>query len=62
MYYGIPYLKIISLTNFALGHGSPHDFRGPGGTTEVGDNISYLRGKHSFKFGGDFFYLRLRGR
>jgi hypothetical protein len=59
VYYGMPYIQISSLNNFALGHGSTTDFRGPGGTTEIGDNISYLRGKHSFKFGGDFFYLRL---
>jgi len=58
-YFGMPYVQINSLNNFALGHGSTTDFRGPGGTTEIGDNISYLRGKHSFKFGGDFFYLRL---
>jgi hypothetical protein len=58
-YFGMPYIQISNLNNFALGHGSTTDFRGPGGTTEVGDNISYLRGKHSFKFGGDFFYLRL---
>jgi Carboxypeptidase regulatory-like domain len=57
--FGMPYVQISSLNNFALGHGSTTRFRGPGGTTEVGDNISYLRGKHSFKFGGDFFYLRL---
>lgn len=57
--FGMPYVQISSLNNFALGHGSTTRFRGPGGTTEVGDNISYLHGKHAFKFGGDFFYLRL---
>src|SRR3984893_8896042 len=57
--FGMPYVQISSLNNFALGHGSTTRFRGPGGTTEDGENISYLPGKHAFKFGGDFFYLRL---
>jgi len=55
LYYGMPYLQISSLTNFALGHGNFSDTRGPGGLNQLIDNVSYLRGKHSFKFGANLF-------
>jgi len=55
LYYGMPYLQISSLNNFALGHGNFSDTRGPGGLDQLIDNVSYLRGKHAFKFGANFF-------
>ena len=55
LYYGMPYLQISNLTNFALGHGNTSATRGPGGLNQLIDNVSYLRGKHAFKFGGNFF-------
>jgi carboxypeptidase family protein/TonB-dependent receptor-like protein len=55
LYYGMPYLQISSLANFALGHGNFSTTRGPGGLNQIIDNVSYLRGKHTFKFGGNFF-------
>jgi len=51
----MPYLQISSLTNFALGHGNFSDTRGPGGLNQLIDNVSYLRGKHAFKFGVNLF-------
>ena len=56
-YDGVPYVQITGLPNFALGHGRFSQTRGPAGTVEIGDNVSYLRGQHSFKFGGEFFYI-----
>jgi hypothetical protein len=55
LHYGLPYLQISSLVNFALGHGNFSDTRGPGGLNQLIDNVSYLRGKHTIKFGGNFF-------
>jgi hypothetical protein len=60
-YYGIPTLNIIGFPNFSLGHGLFSDLIGPAGEDEVGDNISYLHGKHSFKFGPDYFYVPYPG-
>ena len=57
LYFGMPYIQIRSLNNFALG--SPNQARayhGPDGEFEIVDNVSYLRGHHIFKFGGDFLY------
>lgn len=56
-YFGMPYIQITSITNFALG--SPNQaraFHGPDGEFEVADNVSNLRGKHTLKFGGDFLH------
>ena len=55
LYFGMPYLQISSLNNFALGHGNFSTTRGPGGLDQLIDNVSYLRGKHAFKFGANYF-------
>jgi hypothetical protein len=57
VYFGMPYIQITSLNNFALG--SPNQaraFHGPDGEFEIVDNVSYLHGHHTSKFGADFLY------
>ena len=57
LYFGMPYIQITSLNNFALG--SPNQaraFHGPDGEFEIVDNVTHLHGRHTFKFGGDFLY------
>jgi hypothetical protein len=57
LYFGMPYIQITSLNNFALG--SPNQaraFHGPDGEFEIVDNVSYLHGRHTSKFGVDFLY------
>src|SRR3984957_19499121 len=54
LYYGFPSVTIGSYTG-ALGAGWPKVV-GPDGILEILDHISYLRGKHAFKFGGEVLY------
>jgi hypothetical protein len=61
LYFGFPYLQISGFNNFALGAGRNNSIRGPGGVYDFVDNVSYLRGKHSFKFGGEFLYQKIGG-
>ena len=51
LYSGFPGLSISGLTG-ALGASWPK-IVGPDGVLQITDHISYLRGKHSFKFGGE---------
>jgi len=51
LYFGFPGLVILPFSG-DLGAGWPK-IVGPNGVLEVLDHISYLRGKHAFKFGGD---------
>ena len=53
-YYGMPTIVIGSFTG-DLGAGWPKVV-GPDGILEILDHISYLRGKHAFKFGGEILY------
>ena len=55
---GFP-LLIISNFDGSAGGGpkSPRNF-GPGNDYDVVDHVSYLHGKHAFKFGGEMLYLR----
>jgi TonB dependent receptor len=50
-FFGLPLIYITNFTN--LGGGNWPRFVGPNGYTEFLDHISYLRGKHAFKFGGE---------
>ena len=50
---GLPQIVISSLSGY-LGAGGQSGFRGPDGQASFIDNVSYLRGKHSFKFGFQF--------
>jgi TonB dependent receptor-like, beta-barrel len=58
LYFEFPYLQISGFSNFSLGHGT-HTNSTIAGSFDLVDNISYLRGKHSFKFGGEFIYARI---
>jgi Carboxypeptidase regulatory-like domain/TonB dependent receptor-like, beta-barrel len=60
-FFGFPYLQISGLNNFALGHGNHTYVHGPSGEFDTVDDVSYLRGKHSIKFGGEFVYNVLDG-
>ena len=55
---GFPLIQIPSF-NASAGGGakSPRNF-GPGNDYDVVDHVSWLRGKHAFKFGGEILYLR----
>ena len=52
---------LITIANFGSSAGggpkSPRNF-GPGNDYDVVDHVSYLHGKHAFKFGGEMLYLR----
>ncbi len=52
-YFGMPKVTIQSDTGF-LGQGQREGNRGPEGTGNFLDHVSYLRGKHAFKFGFEF--------
>jgi carboxypeptidase family protein len=56
LYGGLPQIIINSVTGF-LGSGRTGSVRGPDGEASFIDNVSYLRGKHSFKFGFQFMDL-----
>ena len=50
-FFGLPLIYITGFTN--LGGGNWPRFVGPSAYTEFLDHISYLSGKHAFKFGGE---------
>jgi hypothetical protein len=51
---GLPYIDLTSFTGY-LGAGLNGTLtRGPEGNFNVVDNVSYLRGKHTFKFGFEY--------
>jgi hypothetical protein len=53
-FFGFPFIRInpFSATNFRLGGNWPKH-PGPTGALDILDSVSVLRGKHSFKFGGE---------
>ncbi len=53
LYFGMPKLAIKAFTGF-LGQGQREGNRGPEGTADFVDHVSYLRGKHAFKFGFEY--------
>ena len=55
---GFPLVTISNFNSMAGGGPkSPRNF-GPGNDYDLVDHISYLHGKHAFKFGGEMLYLR----
>ncbi|MBZ5661123.1 MAG: TonB-dependent receptor [Acidobacteriia bacterium] len=56
LYYGLPGITIQGFSG-ALGAGWPKTV-GPDGVLQVLDHVSYLHGKHSFKFGGEILSNR----
>ena len=53
LYGGLPEIQISGFTGY-LGAGNRTGIRGPDGEASFIENVSYLRGKHSFKFGFQF--------
>jgi Carboxypeptidase regulatory-like domain/TonB dependent receptor len=53
LYGGFPNILFNTFTGY-LGTGNRNGIRGPQGNFEIVDSVSYLRGKHAFKFGFDF--------
>jgi hypothetical protein len=60
LYGGLPIIKIGGFTG-QLGVGTASGVRGPEGNYDFIDHVSYLRGKHAFKFGLDYMYQLFHG-
>jgi hypothetical protein len=56
LYGGLPQIVVGGFTGF-LGAGRRTGIRGPDGSASFTDNVSWLHGKHAFKFGFDYMYL-----
>ncbi len=54
LYGALPEIVFSGAFNSWLGAGKRTGFRGPEGNFSLLDNVSYLRGKHAFKFGVQF--------
>lgn len=57
-FFGFPRM---SLQGFTLMGGNWPKFVGPNANTEFLDHISYLHGKHAFKFGGEVTFVQVQG-
>jgi hypothetical protein len=57
---GMPQINIIGFTPLGGGVNWPK-FQGPDSVYQAIDNVSYLRGKHAFKFGGELRYSSVHG-
>ena len=57
LYFGFPVIHIANLTGQLGGAGWPKVV-GPDGVLQLMDHVSYLMGKHAFKFGGEVLYNR----
>jgi Carboxypeptidase regulatory-like domain/TonB dependent receptor-like, beta-barrel len=51
-YFGLPRIRFASFGRFELGAQWPKTV-GPDSVTQIQDHVSYLHGKHAFKFGGE---------
>jgi len=51
-YFGLPRLRINGFSGWEAGASWPKTV-GPDSVTQFADHVSYLRGKHAFKFGGE---------
>jgi hypothetical protein len=54
---GFPNVEITGFAPLGGWRGRPVDFENP--ASDFQDNISYLRGKHAFKFGGEFTHIHV---
>ena len=61
LYGGFPLIKISSLSTMELGAGPRSSIRGPEGDVDLVESVSYLRGKHAFKFGFEYVDVVLDG-
>ncbi len=59
-YYGFPVITINSFSGM-LGTGNRTGTRGPEGDVDLVESVSYLRGKHSFKFGFEYLDIVFDG-
>ncbi len=57
LYFGFPTIHIASVSGQLGGAGWPKVV-GPDGVLQIMDHVSYLKGKHAFKFGGEVLYNR----
>jgi hypothetical protein len=57
---GLPQINISGFTPLGGGVNWPK-FQGPDSVYQFVDNVSLLRGKHAFKFGGEMRYARVHG-
>lgn len=57
LYFGFPVINFSSFTG-GLGGSNWPKVVGPDGVLQILDHVSYLRGKHAFKFGGEVLYNR----
>jgi hypothetical protein len=51
-YFGLPRIRLNGFSGFEIGASWPKTV-GPDSVTQFADHVSYLRGKHAFKFGGE---------
>jgi carboxypeptidase family protein len=51
-YFGLPRIRLASFGRFELGASWPKTV-GPDSVMQIQDHVSYLHGKHAFKFGGE---------
>ena len=56
-FFGFPAIRLLDLPNYQLGAGS-YQLVGPNGIFDFVDNVSILRGKHAFKFGGEILNMK----
>jgi Carboxypeptidase regulatory-like domain len=61
LYGGFPYIQISSLPTMELGAGPRSSIRGPEGDSDLIESVSYLHGKHAFKFGFEYVDVILDG-
>ena len=62
LYFGFPRIRINGFSNFQLGAGLGRPrVQGPDSVFQVLDHLSYLHGKHAFKFGGEVLYNTFAG-
>jgi Carboxypeptidase regulatory-like domain/TonB dependent receptor len=55
LYFGFPVIRLNGFANFQLGAGGGRPrIQGPDEVYQILDHVSYLHGKHAFKFGGEF--------
>jgi hypothetical protein len=56
--YGLPVIQVSNLSSLGGGNNWP-SLRGPNDNYDFVDQVSYLRGKHAFKFGGEVLYAHV---
>lgn len=57
---GLPQIQIQTFTGY-LGQGPRSATRGPEGNVDLADSVSFLRGKHAFKFGFEYIDVVYEG-